>query len=91
MENKIQLYQVELELTSDDDQQLRSLTDRIREETSGSTGWQKLGKLLLKIGQFNKAEELYNVLLEQTSDEGEKAHYYSQLSHVVIHQTDVVV
>ncbi|CAF4120659.1 unnamed protein product [Adineta steineri] len=88
MENKIQLYQVELELTSDDDQQLRSLTDRIREETSGSTGWQKLGKLLLKIGQFNKAEELYNVLLEQTSDEGEKAHYYSQLEHVKRDQGD---
>ncbi|CAF4072197.1 unnamed protein product, partial [Adineta steineri] len=64
MDNKNELYQVELELTSDDDQQLRSLTDRIREEASGGTGWQRLGNLLLKSGQFNKAEELYNVLLE---------------------------
>ncbi|CAF1351267.1 unnamed protein product [Adineta steineri] len=70
--NNNQLYQVELQLTSDDDQQLRLLTDRIREEASSSTGWLRLGKLLLKIGQFNKAEELYSVLLEQTSDEGEK-------------------
>ncbi|CAF1026569.1 unnamed protein product [Adineta steineri] len=62
--NKTQVYQVELELTSDDDQQLRLLTDRIRKETSGSTGWKRLGNLLIKIGQFNKAEELYNVLLE---------------------------
>ncbi|CAF4166554.1 unnamed protein product [Adineta steineri] len=81
MNNNNQLYQVELQLTSDDDQQLRLLTDRIREEASGSTGWQRLGKLLLKIGQFSKAEELYNVLLEQTSDEDEKQHYYGCLGY----------
>ncbi|CAF1047121.1 unnamed protein product [Adineta steineri] len=73
-----QLYQIELQLTSDDDQQLRLLTDRIREEVGG-TGWQRLGDLLLKIGQYNKAEELYNVLLKQTSDKNEKALYYNQL------------
>ncbi|CAF3882578.1 unnamed protein product [Adineta steineri] len=88
MDNDNQLYEVELQLTSDDDEQLRLLTDRIREETSGSTGWQRLGKLLLKIGQFNKAEELYNVLLQQTSDEGEKAVYYSQLGCVKYDQGD---
>ncbi|CAF1506179.1 unnamed protein product [Adineta steineri] len=82
MDNKNQLYQVELKLTSDDDQQLRVLTDRIREEASGSTGWKRLGNLLLKTGKFNKAEELYSVLLEQTSNEGEKALYYHQLGFV---------
>ncbi|CAF1325374.1 unnamed protein product [Adineta steineri] len=82
MDNKNQLYQVELQLTSDDDQQLRLLTDQIREEAGGSTGWQRLGNLLLTIGQFNKAEELYNVLLEQTSDKNEKALYYNQLGCV---------
>ncbi|CAF0790975.1 unnamed protein product [Adineta steineri] len=88
IDNENQLYQVELDLTSDDDQQLRLLTDRIREEAGGSTGWQRLGKLLLNIGQFNKAEELYNVLLEQTSDDGEKAHYYVCLGYVKNHQAD---
>ncbi|CAF0851414.1 unnamed protein product [Adineta steineri] len=88
MDNKNELYQVELELTSDDDQQLRVLTDRIRKEAGGGTGWQRLGTLLLKSGQFNKAEELYNVLLEQTSDEGEKAHYYNQLGYVKDDQGD---
>jgi hypothetical protein len=71
-----QLYQVELTLTSDDDPQLRILTERIREEAGGGTGWQKIGQLLLKIPQFDKAEELYTILLEQTTDESEKAHYY---------------
>ncbi|CAF1555729.1 unnamed protein product, partial [Adineta steineri] len=82
MDNNNQLYQVELELTSDDDPQLRLLTDRIRKEAAGDNEWEKLGNLLLKIGQFNKAEELYNVLLEQTSDESEKAYYYHQLGYV---------
>ncbi|CAF0893417.1 unnamed protein product [Adineta steineri] len=84
--NENQLYQVELQLTSDDDQQLRVLTDGIREETGGDTGWQRLGDLLLKIGQFNKAEELYNALLEQPSDENEKAIYYGCLGHVHYNQ-----
>ncbi|CAF0735628.1 unnamed protein product [Adineta steineri] len=82
MDTNNQLYQVELQLTSDDDQQLRLLTDRIRVEAGGDTGWKRLGSLLLKIGQFNKAEKLYNVLLQQTSDESEKAFYYNQLGLV---------
>ncbi|CAF1158498.1 unnamed protein product [Adineta steineri] len=88
MDNENELYQVKLQLTSDDDQQLRVLTDRIREETGGGNGWEALGNLLLTIGQFNKAEELYNVLLEQTSDENEKALYYHQLGYVKDDQGD---
>ncbi|CAF1100326.1 unnamed protein product, partial [Didymodactylos carnosus] len=75
------LYQVELTLTGDDDEQLHTLTKRIQHEAKGS-GWDQLGSLLIKIGQFNKAEELYTVLLEQTSQEGEKQHYYNQLGYV---------
>ncbi|CAF1069094.1 unnamed protein product [Adineta steineri] len=88
MDNKNQLYQVELQLTSDDDQQLRVLTNRIREEVGGNTGWQRLGDLLLNIGQLNKAEELYNVLLEQTSDESEKALYYNRLGFIHYNKND---
>ncbi|CAF0778755.1 unnamed protein product [Adineta steineri] len=83
-----QLYQVELQLTSDDDQQLRLLTGRIREETGGNTGWKRLGALLVKIGQFNKADELYNVLLKKTSDEDDRAFYYNQLGYVKDAQGD---
>ncbi|CAF4261641.1 unnamed protein product [Rotaria sordida] len=82
LDNKSPLYQVDLKLTSDDDQQLRRLTDRIRQETSGSTGWDRMGQLLLKISQFDKAEELYMVLLEQTSNDSDKAHIYHQLGWV---------
>ncbi|CAF4144036.1 unnamed protein product [Adineta steineri] len=88
MDNKNQLYQVELQLTSDDDGQLRLLTDRIREEVTRGTGWQRLSSLLLTIGQFNKAEKFCKVLLEQTSDESEKAFYYGCLGYVKDEQGD---
>jgi tetratricopeptide (TPR) repeat protein len=88
MNNNNSLYQVNLTLTADDDQELRILTDRIREEVKGETGWKRLGQLLLKLKYFNRAEELYTVLLEQTSDEGDKASYYHQLGHVKEDQGD---
>ncbi|CAF1340628.1 unnamed protein product [Adineta ricciae] len=78
--DKKKLYhEVQLQLTADDDPQLRVLTDHIESEVGGGTGWQRLGHLLLKLEQLEKAEELYSVLLEQTSDNNDRAHYYHQL------------
>jgi tetratricopeptide (TPR) repeat protein len=85
IENTNCLYEVELTLTADDDQQLRTVTNHIREETEGS-GWERVGALLLKIGQFNKAEELYKILLHQASDDAEKSLYYNQLGAIKIGQ-----
>jgi lipopolysaccharide biosynthesis regulator YciM len=88
MDNKNSLHQVDLKLTADDDQELRTLTQRIREEVEDETGWKRLGRLLIKLSQFDKAEELYNVLLEQTPDEGEKAIHYNQLGCIKDDQGD---
>ncbi|CAF5130248.1 unnamed protein product, partial [Rotaria sp. Silwood1] len=74
-------YQVDLKLTSDDDPQLRELTDYIRQEVDG-TGWDRMGKVLLKIGQFDKAEELYMALLEQASDDSDRAYISNMLGWV---------
>jgi tetratricopeptide (TPR) repeat protein len=82
------LYQVKLTLTSDDDPQLRMLTEHIRKETPGDTGWKRLTILSMKIGQLNKAEELLNILFEQTSDEDEKAIYYNDLGYLKNDQGD---
>jgi tetratricopeptide (TPR) repeat protein len=79
-ENK-RIYQVDLTLTSDNDKDLRLLTERIREEIPGS-GWYRLGVLLHKMGHFDKAEEVYQVLLERTTDETEKAPLYGQLASI---------
>ncbi|CAF1286407.1 unnamed protein product [Adineta steineri] len=74
------LYEVNLILTSDHDQDLRALTDRIRQETfPDNEGWERLGLLLRKMGQFTKAQEVYEVLLHQTTDESDKAPIYNQL------------
>ncbi|CAF1320889.1 unnamed protein product [Rotaria sp. Silwood1] len=78
LDNNRALYQVDLKLTSDDDSQLRELTDYIRQEVNG-TGWRRMGQLLLKIGQFDKAEELYLALLEQASDDSDRAYICHQL------------
>jgi tetratricopeptide (TPR) repeat protein len=74
------LFQVELTLTSDNDKDLRVLTDCIREETfPDSEGWYRLGSVLLKLGQSDKAEEVYQILLEQVTKESEKAPIYNQI------------
>ncbi|CAF1681225.1 unnamed protein product [Adineta ricciae] len=87
--DKNKLYhEVQLQLTADDDPQLRVLTDRIESEVRGSTGWKRLGRLLLNLGQLDKAEELYTVLLGQASDESDRAHYYHQLGLLKSRQGD---
>jgi tetratricopeptide (TPR) repeat protein len=70
------LWQVDLTLTSDNDPQLRHLSGCMQKETSGSTGWHRLVLLLIKLGHFNKAEELSEILLQKATDEGGKAHFY---------------
>jgi tetratricopeptide (TPR) repeat protein len=77
------LFQVELALTSDNDKDLLQLTDRIREETfPDSTGWYRLGQVLLQMGQPQRAQRLYEILLEQRTEERAKVHIYNQLGRV---------
>jgi tetratricopeptide (TPR) repeat protein len=76
------LWQVDLTLTSDNDPQLHSLTTYMRKEIQGSTGWHRLGQLMIQIAQFDKAEELYEILLKQTSDEREKGSLFHQLGFI---------
>jgi tetratricopeptide (TPR) repeat protein len=74
------LFQVDLTLTSDNDKDLCALTDRIREETfPKEKGWYRLGQLLLKISESEKAQEIYEDLIEQTRDKGGKGSIYNQI------------
>jgi tetratricopeptide (TPR) repeat protein len=74
------LFQVELTLTSDNDKDLRVLTDCIRKNTfPDAEGWYRLGSVLLKLGQSDKAQEVYQILLEQATKESEKAPIYHQM------------
>ncbi|CAF3973071.1 unnamed protein product [Adineta steineri] len=81
------LYQVNLTLTNGNDQDFRILTDQIRQETfPDSKGWYRLGLLLIKMGQFTKAQEIYQVLLHQTTNESNKAPIYYQLGWIKYNQ-----
>jgi tetratricopeptide (TPR) repeat protein len=83
MDGSNRLFDVNLTLTGDNDQDMRALTDHIREESfPDNKGWYRLGLMLLKMGQFDKAQEVYEVLLEQTTDESEKGPIYHQLGCV---------
>ncbi|CAF4218847.1 unnamed protein product, partial [Rotaria magnacalcarata] len=76
------LWEVQLTITDDNDPQLSTLTNRIKEEVQGPTGWHRMGQLTLKVGHFDQAEELYNELLNGASDDRDIAHIYHQLACV---------
>mgnify|MGYP001040817263 CR=1 FL=1 len=60
------LWQVNLNLISDADEQLTQLTEVIRTEIKGETGWDQLGYLMIKMSEFIKAENIYRTLLDST-------------------------
>lgn len=88
IDNMYSVYYVELTLTSDDDEQLRILTEKIRDEVREETAWGRLGKFLIRIGQFYKAEMLYNSLVDQACSKGEKALYQMNLAVLKAKQGD---
>ncbi|CAF3534966.1 unnamed protein product [Rotaria sp. Silwood1] len=73
------LWQVDLTLTSDNDPDLYALTERMREETEESTGWLRLGKLMVKLAQYNEAEDLHETLLARRMDNDERGNIFYQL------------
>jgi predicted TPR repeat methyltransferase len=74
---KIVSGKVNLTLTSNNDPGLSDLTECIRKETfPHAEGWYRLGNFLIKLGQFNKAQQVYEVMLDHTRYEEEQASVY---------------
>jgi uncharacterized protein YlbG (UPF0298 family) len=69
---------IDLTLTSDD-QQIHALIELMLEETKESTGWFQLGKVMIKVGEYEKIQQLYEILFNQTHDDHGKADIYYQL------------
>ena len=89
MEENPRLIQVHLTLTEDNDKDLRQLANRIREETfPNAEGWYRLGLVLCQMGEFQKGEEVYEIMLDQTTDETEKAAIYGQLGTIKMNQRE---
>jgi tetratricopeptide (TPR) repeat protein len=73
-------FQVDLALTGNNDKDFRALTDHMREETfPGASGWHRLSRLLFKIGRFDKAQQLYEAMLGQTTSEKGRGSIYHEI------------
>jgi tetratricopeptide (TPR) repeat protein len=75
-------WQMDLTLTTDHDKQLNDLTECIRREIKESEGWLRLGRLMIRLGHFNEAEELCEKLFDETTDTCEAAHLFNLLGMV---------
>ena len=74
------LFRVELSMTSEKDHDLRLLMDCIREETyPEKDGWFRLGAVLWTMGESAKAQQVFEGLLEQTTEESDRGLIYNQL------------
>ncbi|CAF4094716.1 unnamed protein product, partial [Rotaria sordida] len=76
------LWQVTLTLTGNQDDDFSKLTAHLREKHSWATGWARLGSILIALGEPAKAEHLYQLLLERTSSDRDRANYNLQLGSV---------
>jgi tetratricopeptide (TPR) repeat protein len=80
-------WQVEMSLTDENDPVLQQLSECIRQETQGSTGWSRLGQLLVHMGHFNEAHHVYVRLIESSpkDDHDCLACCYHQLGTIASH------
>ena len=82
MKKNDRLWQVNLILTSDTDPQLQAVTTLMRKETTGPAGWFQLGRLMMKVAQYDKAQEMFQMILDETTDEKEKGDIYYYLGWI---------
>ncbi|UJR14024.1 hypothetical protein I4U23_001023 [Adineta vaga] len=76
-----QFFELTLTLTNDEDKDLRAVADSILKKNARSAnGWYRLGQVLIKMAY--KAQEIYEVLLDQTMDESEKGSIYHELGRI---------
>ncbi|CAF4448490.1 unnamed protein product [Rotaria sp. Silwood2] len=73
------LWQVRLTLVSNEDHNLKELTTQMRKEFNWTTGRSRLGDILIVLGKYTLAEEVYTILLEKPSSDNDRAAYYNQL------------
>ena len=76
------MWEVYLTLVDENDQEMGALTRHVRKEIGSSTGWHRLGWILWKIGQPQKAELLYQMLLDKAPSDTERRACFNQLGLV---------
>jgi tetratricopeptide (TPR) repeat protein len=63
------IWNIQLTLTGDDDPQLRQLTDFMRREIRGPNATHRLASYMLKVQEWDKAKEIFEVLHRDVSPE----------------------
>ncbi|CAF1290208.1 unnamed protein product [Rotaria sordida] len=76
------LWQVNLTLVGNQDDDFNKLTAHLREEFKKHTGWERLGFILFKLGEYPKSEQLYQILLAKATSDRDKAAYNHQLGWI---------
>jgi tetratricopeptide (TPR) repeat protein len=84
--NNNRLWQVDLTLTGDHDPQLQELTKSMQKDTAGPTGWFRLGRLMMTVAQYDKAEQVFEMILDRTTDEKERGKIYHYLGWIKMDQ-----
>ena len=83
-QNNQYIWDVKLKSVNDNDLQITRLTEQIRRDIGGGPSIDRLGQLMIHIGEFEKAEVVYDYLLESTSkkDEATEARIRSRLGYI---------
>ncbi len=68
LEEENGVCQVNLTVTSDDDPQLRQLMEFMRRESGTLPGIQRLGNLMIEMGEWMKAKEIFETILQEEED-----------------------
>ena len=79
MDKTGRLFQVDLILTCNNDKDISALIKYMQEETKGPSGWYRLGELLRKLGQFEKAQVIFIAMLNKGVDDHEKGAIFNEL------------
>ena len=84
------LWHVTLTLTDDDDEQLKHLSNFIREEINMQPEWAHLAVLMLRMGEYKKAEEICRAIQESTIINDLEAYVWclNNLGNIMIEQGD---
>ncbi|CAF2644176.1 unnamed protein product [Rotaria sp. Silwood2] len=85
------LCQVDSTLAHGNDVELLGLTEQMRKEIGpDAEGWDRLGVLLIKLEQFDKVQEMYDILLDQTIIDEKKRYIYHTLGLLMVNQSEYI-
>ncbi|CAF3369118.1 unnamed protein product, partial [Rotaria sp. Silwood2] len=81
-EHTDRLWQVNLTIAGDQDDDFSKLTAHLREEFTWVTGWGRFADILISLGESQKAEHLCKILLGKATSDKQRSDYNHQIGKV---------